>query len=185
MELETAFGIGRILDPKTARETYDKCSEKLKQPECSAHSTVRRYHMGAVYTMDDPADSLEYHVKARGSDFEIKVFPTWHPDKAMAMRVPADFRTYAERLAEVSDVEVFTFGGMIAVLRKHRDLFATQGYKLSDHGIRESHAEGYTGTKIQVIFNKIYGGISLIEGEILKSKSAILIASGEMNWEKD
>ena len=37
-------------------------------------------------------DSLEYHIQTRESGFEIKMLPTWRPDKAMAVEVPADFR---------------------------------------------------------------------------------------------
>ena len=35
LELKTAFGIDKILSPKTAREIYDECNEKLAQPEYS------------------------------------------------------------------------------------------------------------------------------------------------------
>ena len=31
LELKTAFGIDKILNPHTAREIYDECNEKLKQ----------------------------------------------------------------------------------------------------------------------------------------------------------
>ena len=57
---------------------------------------MRRYHVEVVCTTDDPIDSLEYHIKTRESGFEIKMLPTWRPDKAMAVEVPADFRAYVE-----------------------------------------------------------------------------------------
>ena len=39
LELKTAFGIDKILNPKTAREIYDECNEKLKQTRifCPRH----------------------------------------------------------------------------------------------------------------------------------------------------
>ena len=89
LELKTAFGIDKILSPKTAREIYDECNEKLAQPEYSARGMMRRYHVEAVCTTDDPIDSLEYHIQTRESGFEIKMLPTWRPDKAMAVEVPA------------------------------------------------------------------------------------------------
>ena len=103
LELKTAFGINKILNPQTAREIYDECNEKLSQPEYSARGMMRRYHVEVVCTTDDPIDSLEYHIKTRESGFEIKMLPTWRPDKAMAVEVPADFRSYVEKLAEVSE----------------------------------------------------------------------------------
>ena len=54
LELKTAFGIDKILSPKTAREIYDECNEKLAQPEYSARGMMRRYHVEAVCTTDDP-----------------------------------------------------------------------------------------------------------------------------------
>ena len=184
LELKTAFGIDKILNPKTAREIYDECNEKLKQPEYSARGMMRRYHVETVCTTDDPIDSLEYHIKTRESGFEIKMLPTWRPDKAMAVEVPGDFRAYVEKLAEVSGVTISTFDDMIAALRKRHDFFAAQGCKLSDHGIEEFYAEDYTDAEIKAIFNKVYGGTALTKEEILKFKSAMLIAFGEMDWEK-
>ena len=184
LELKTAFGIDKILNPHTAREIYDECNEKLKQPEYSARGMMRRYHVEVVCTTDDPIDSLEYHIKTRESGFEIKMLPTWRPDKAMAVEVPADFRAYVEKLAEVSDVAISSFDDMVAALRKRHDFFAKQGCKLSDHGIEEFYAEDYTGAEVKAIFNKVYGGTGLTKEEILKFKSAMLVVFGEMDWEK-
>lgn len=146
---------------------------------------MRRYHVEVVCTTDDPIDSLEYHIKTRESGFEIKMLPTWRPDKAMAVEVPADFRSYVEKLAEVSGVTISNFDDMIAALRKRHDFFAEQGCRLSDHGIEEFYAEDYTDAEIKAIFNKVYGGTELTKEEILKFKSAMLVIFGEMDWEKD
>ena len=78
---------------------------------------MRRYHVETVCTTDDPIDSLEYHIKTRESGFEIKMLPTWRPDKAMAVEVPADFRAYVEKLSEVSGVTISSFDDMVVALR--------------------------------------------------------------------
>lgn len=80
---------------------------------------MRRYHVETVCTTDDPIDSLEYHIKTCESGFEIKMLPTWRPDKAMAVEVPADFRAYVEKLAEVSDTNISSIDDMIAALRQN------------------------------------------------------------------
>ena len=102
----------------------------------------------------------------------------------MAVEVPADFRAYVEKLAEVSDTNISSFDDMIAALRKRHDFFAAQGCRLSDHGIEEFYAEDYTDAEIKTIFNKVYGGTELTKEEILKFKSAMLVIFGEMDWEK-
>ena len=47
----------------------------------------------------------------------------------------------------------------------------------------EFYAEEYTDAEIRAIFNKVYGGKELTHEEILKFKSAMLVAFGEMDWE--
>ena len=184
LELKTAFGINKILSPKTAREIFDECNEKLATPEYSARGMMRRYKVEAVCTTDDPVDSLEYHIQTSKSGFETKMLPTWRPDKAMAVECPKNFRAYVEQLAAVSDIAISNFDDMISALRKRQDFFAKQGCKLSDHGIEEFYAEDYTDIEIKAIFNKVYGGTTLSNEEVLKFKSAMMVIFAEMDWEK-
>ena len=183
LELKTAFGIDKILKPSTAREIFDECNEKLAQPGFTARGFMRRYGVECVCTTDDPVDSLEHHKATRDSGFEIKMLPTWRPDKAMAVEVPADFRAYVERLGEVSDLNINTFDDMIDALRRRHKFFEEMGCRLSDHGIEEFYAEDYTDAEVRHIFDKVYGGKELSQEEILKFKSAMLVEFGEMDWE--
>ena len=183
LELKTAFGIDKILKPSTAREIFDECNEKLAQPEYTARGFMRRYGVECVCTTDDPVDTLEHHKATRDSGFEIKMLPTWRPDKAMAVEVPADFRAYVEKLSEVSNITINTFDDMIDALRCRHKFFEEMGCRLSDHGIEEFYAEEYTDAEIRRIFDKVYGGKELSQEEILKFKSAMLVEFGEMDWE--
>lgn len=181
LELKTAFGIDKVLNPKTAREIYEECNEKLKQPEYSARGMMRRYHVETVCTTDDPVDSLEWHKMTRESGFEIKMIPAWRPDKAMAVENAQNFRAYIEKLAEVSGVNICKFQDVIDALQKRHDFFAENGCRLSDHGIEEFYAEDYTDAEIETIFNKVYGGTELTHEEILKFKSAMMVKFAEMD----
>ncbi|MDH6359093.1 glucuronate isomerase [Parabacteroides sp. PF5-9] len=184
LELKTAFGIEKLLSPKTARDIYEECTAKLQTPDYSARNLMRKYRVEVVCTTDDPIDSLEHHIKTRKDGFEIKMLPTWRPDKIMAVENAPNYRSYIEQLSEVSGVTVSGFDDMLLALRKRQDFFAEQGCKLSDHGVEEFYAESYTAHEIKSIFNKVYGGKPLNGEEIAKYKSAILVVLGEMNWEK-
>lgn len=184
LELKTAFGIEKLLSPKTAREIYDACNEKLRSPEFSARNLMRKYKVEVVCTTDDPVDSLEHHIKTKNDGFEIKMLPTWRPDKAMAVEGAKGFRSYIEQLSEISGVTISNFDDMITALRKRQDFFEDLGCKLSDHGIEEFYAEDYTEAEIKAIFNKVYGGKELNSEEIAKFKSAMLVVFAEMDWEK-
>ena len=184
LELKTAFGIDKLLSPATAREIYDECTAKLQTPEYSARNLMRKYKVEVVCTTDDPIDSLEHHIKTKKDGFEIKMLPTWRPDKAMAVESSANFRAYVAQLSEVSGISISTFEDMIVALRKRQDFFAEVGCKLSDHGIEEFYAEDYTDAEIKAIFNKVFGGQELAHSEVLKFKSAMMVLFAEMDWEK-
>ena len=184
LELKTGFGVEKLLSPQTAREIYDECTEKLHTQEYSARNLMRKYNVEVVCTTDDPVDSLEHHIRIQNDGFEIKMLPTWRPDKAMAVENPASFRSYIEILSDVSGVSISTFDDMIHALRKRQNFFEAQGCKLSDHGIEEFYAEDFTEEEIKDIFNTVYGGEELSLWEILKFKSAMLLIFAEMDWEK-
>ena len=184
LELKTAFGIEKVLNPKTAREIYDECTDKLQNdPTYTARGMMRRYNVETVCTTDDPVDTLEWHKKTRESGFEIKMIPAWRPDKAMAVENPQNFRTYIEKLSEVSGVAISKFQDVVDALQNRHDFFAENGCKLSDHGIEEFYAEDYTDIEIEAIFNKVYSGTELTHEEILKFKSAMMVIFAEMDHE--
>ncbi|MBD5321830.1 MAG: glucuronate isomerase [Bacteroides sp.] len=183
LELKTAFGIDKLLNPETAREIYDACNDKLlNDPNMTARGLMRRYNVETVCTTDDPVDTLEYHKAVRDSGFEIKMLPTWRPDKAMAVEDPAEFRAYVEKLSEMSGVTISKFSDMIDALQKRHDFFEEMGCRLSDHGIEEFYAADYTDAEIEAIFDKVYGGKELTGEEIHKFKSAMMIVFGEMDY---
>jgi len=85
LELLRYFDIDILLNKHTAREIFDECSAKLKRPEYSVRNLLRKMNVKVVCTTDDPLDSLEYHQQIKDSGFEIKVLPTFRPDKAMLL----------------------------------------------------------------------------------------------------
>ena len=176
LELKTAFGVEKLLNPSTAREIYDHCTAMLQNPDRSARGLMKHYNVETVCTTDDPIDSLEWHAKVRDdASFGIKMLPTWRPDKAMAVEVPADFKAYIDTLSEVSSMNIKSFADVISALKVRHDFFASMGCRLSDHGIEEFYAEDYTPEQIESIFTKVYGGQQLTADEIKKFKTAMMV----------
>lgn len=184
LELKTAFGVDKLLNPSTAKEIYDICTEKLRTPEYSARGLMKKYNVEAVCTTDDPIDSLEHHISIKKEGFGIKVLPTWRPDKAIAVENPIAYREYVEKLSDASGVTISKYSDMIDALRNRHDYFASVGCKLSDHGTEEFYAEEYTKSEIENIFDKVYGGKVLTKNEIVKFKSAMMHEGAIMDWEK-
>ena len=181
LELKTCFGIDKVLNPKTAKEIYDECNEKLASPEFSARNLMLHYNVEAVCTTDDPVDSLEYHKQIRQSGFKVKVLPTWRPDMAMTVENPAAYRDYIDKLAKVSGVSINCFDDIVKALLVRHKYFEEQGCRLSDHGMEEFYADDFTAKELDEIFSKVYGGTALNDAEIRKFKSAMMLEFGKMD----
>lgn len=181
LELRTAFGIQKLLNPSTAREIYEECNEKLRQPEFSARGLMRRYRVEVVCTTDDPADSLEYHKQTAQSGFEIKVLPTWRPDKAMAIENPKAYRAYIEQLSQAAGCEIHSYADLLDALQKRHDYFASLGCRLSDHGLTEFYADEFTENEVDSIFRKVMDGQQPTEKELGQFRSALLLEFGRQD----
>ena len=184
LELKTAFGIDKLLNSDTAAEIYKECNDKLATPEFSARNLMRRYKVEVVCTTDDPIDSLKYHKQLKEEGFEIKVLPTWRPDKAMAVECPETFNKYVKELATASGIKIDSYADFLKAIRNRHDFFQEMGCSLSDHGIPHFYAEEYTDVEIETIFNKVSTGVHLDNIEIDQFKSAILYEGGIMDYEK-
>ena len=180
LELRTAFGIKKLLSPKTAREIYDECNERLKEPEFTARGLMRKYHVECVCTTDDPVDDLYYHQQVRHDGFEIKMIPAWRPDKAMNIEKP-EFGNYVEKLSETAKMDIRTFADMMDALQKRHDFFHENGCRLSDHGIEEFYDEPYTDSQIDVIFEKAMRHQKLSALETRQYKNCFLTRMAEMD----
>jgi len=126
--------------------------------------------------------SINFCLKDDG--FEIKVLPTWRPDKAMAVENPTTYNKYVDQLASVADVKILSYTDLLTALKKRHDFFANMGCRLSDHGVETLYAEDYTRSEIDSVFKKVRGGDSLDKTEILKFKSAMMYDFGIMDHEK-
>lgn len=174
LELRTAFGINKLLNTSTAREIFEECNEKLKEPGFSARGLMQHYNVEVVCTTDDPADTLEYHKQTRESGFQVKVLPTWRPDKAMAIDNPENYKAYIEKLGETAARNISTYDELLDVLQERHDFFASMGCRLSDHGINEFYADDFTETEIKQIFRKVLEGKQPTVDEVNKFRSALL-----------
>lgn len=185
LELKTGFGIEQLLTPDTARTIYDTCNEKLHTPEYSARGLMRKYRVETVCTTDDPIDSLQHHQKIAQDGFEIKVLPTWRPDKATAIENETAYNEYLQKLEVATDQEIGSYQQLVDALRKRHDFFAQNGCKLSDHGLESFPSADYTLQEIEAIFRKVRIKKEKASAEeVAKFKSALLTDLAIMDWEK-
>ena len=104
---------------------------------------------------------------------------------AMAVEKPEVFRSWVDRLEQVSDTAIVDYGNFLEAIGKRHDFFHATGCRLSDHGIEAPYAEEFVMPEIQRIFEKIHNGGKLRESEIMRFKSAMLLELGRINAEKN
>ena len=185
LELSRIFGIDKVLNPSTAREIYDECTAKLQTPEFRAQAIMERMNVEVVCTTDDPIDDLKYHTQIRQSSLKTKVLPAWRPDKAMAIENVDTYNEYLTKLEAAADMSILNFKNLIDALQKRHDFFASQGCRLSDHGILTFYAEPYTDAEIEAIFLKARMKKELTVEEIDKFRSAMLYEFAVMDAKSD
>lgn len=184
LELQRYFGIHEILNPQSAQGIYTAASAQLVQPEFSTQNMIRKMNVKVICTTDDPIDSLEYHKKIAESNFEVKVFPAFRPDKAMEVSNAAQFVAYIKKLEAATNLSISNFEDYLFALQNRHDFFASMGCSVSDHGLEEIYAEEFTGSEVEAIFTKVYSGKSLNGIEQRKFKSCMLLHFAEWDWEK-
>ena len=184
MELRRPFGISRLLNPSTAKEIYDQTGQMLQTSEFSARNIMRKMNVELVCTTDDPADDLKHHIKTKQDGFEIKVLPTWRPDKAMAVENSDAYNDYLGKLEKASGVSITGFDDLISAINKRHDFFHDQGCRLSDHGLETFYAEDFKDGEIKKIFETVRSGKPVGQEMVSKFKSAMLVYFGIMDYDK-
>ena len=184
LELCTAFGITETLNPESAKRIYDACNAKLAEEGMTARGLMRHYNVKVVCTTDDPIDSLEYHRQIKESGFEIKVLPTWRPDKAMAVNNSDTYRTYITQLSEVAGISIQTYHDLIDALKIRHDYFASAGCKVADHGVSAFPWAACSEDEASSLFSKVISGNELQPEEVTKLQTAILLELCRMNHAK-
>jgi glucuronate isomerase len=184
LELQRYFDIHEILSPKTAKRIYDECKEKLASPEYKVRNLIKNRNVEVVCTTDDPLDSLSHHKKIKQDGYEIKVLPTFRPDKAMEAENLEALNAFIRKLEGLSNTEIKDFDNYLEALKKRHDHFAANGCCLSDHGLEHLYSANYTEKEISEIFIKIRTGKQITHDELVKFKSAMLYHFSVWDHEK-
>ncbi len=158
LELKRYFGTDELLDEKTARAVWKQSNELLASDDLRVHGILAKFQVRALCTTDDPANDLKAHAQIAASGLPTRVYPTFRPDRALGVSLPAKFNPWVEKLSEVSNTHIGKFTDFLDALRKrHRDFHAA-GCRLSDHGLTHCYAEHSTESSACAIFARARSG---------------------------
>ncbi|WP_353722387.1 glucuronate isomerase [Dyadobacter sp. 676] len=185
LELLRYFDIDILLNKDTAREIYEECSARLRQPDYSVKSLLNRMNVKVICTTDDPTDALNYHSAISESGFDIRVLPTFRPDKAMLLiDSPDEFRQYLSKLAQSAGTgEITSYDALLAALQNRHDFFASMGGRLSDHGLEHIYAE-FDEVAAREAFAVALRGEKPSASQALAFKSVLLYEMAKMDHAK-
>jgi len=170
LELQRYFGISTPLTAATAREIWDKTSEMLRGEGFDAVSLLDKANVKILCTTDDPADSLEWHLKLKeDKEVPFRTLPSFRPDRFLHIDQGAWSTAVAQlgaRYGAITD-----WDSLCAALTKSLDFFCEVGCRVTDHGfIRFRYGVGDPA----VVVEKAMKGEALTESEIATYQGALL-----------
>ena len=183
LELLRYFGIDDLLDESTADSVWQRANEELS--DMGVHDLLVRSRVAVVCTTDDPTDTLEHHQRIRGEGkLATRVYPTFRPDKALAVDQPAAFNAWIDKLSAASGIDCGTLGTFLDALKQRHDFFHEMGGRLSDHGLNAVDAEDCSEREAARIFGAARAGGQVTPAEAAAFRSFMMIFFGRLDAEK-
>lgn len=186
LELQRFFGIYDVLNEKTAPAIWEKVNALLKSKDFSARNLIINSKVEALCTTDDPADTLEYHIKLKeDKDFKVKVLPALRPDKALNVS-KEDFPQYIKKLAETCGKAIGDYDTLLEALDSRARFFHSVGCRVSDHALDYVPHKEASKEEVSQIFSKALNGetITREEEESYKTYTLKFLGSiySELGW---
>jgi glucuronate isomerase len=179
LELRRYFGITELLDEKSAPRIWAQANEQLQ--ELTVHRILDKFRVSVICTTDDPTDDLSPHQTIRKSGLHTRVYPAFRPDKLFAIDQPESFRSWIERLEQVSATNAPNLTSLLHCLLDRHRFFGSMGAKLSDHGIPFAYSEPCNQDEAAGIFTRARSGAAPTANETLKFHSFLLQFFGELD----
>ncbi|MBQ8943182.1 MAG: glucuronate isomerase [Clostridia bacterium] len=174
LELQRYFDIYEPLSAKTCDDIWEKANTKIKAGGFTPRELIKNSNVTCLCTTDDPADTLEYHIKlAEDKTFGVKVIPAFRPDKALGIELPG-WRNWLFDMEKTAGVRITSYTALTEVLTDRIDYFASLGCRASDHAFGEFPYQRASKAEIELIFSKAASGEKLSESEIEKYKTELL-----------
>lgn len=186
LELKRYFGIDELLNADSAARIWKKANAQLAKPEFTTQGILKRFKVRALCTTDDPTDDLAPHRRLAGSATatQLRVFPAFRPDKALAIDQAAVFKPWLQRLGEAANVEVRNLNDFLEALRRRHDYFHAQGCRLSDHGLNHCFADFCGEREAAALFAKARRGQAVPPAEQGRFAAFMMLFFGHLDAQK-
>lgn len=185
LELKMYFGIEELLNEESCERIWERCNELLQQDEYSVQGLIKRSNVKVICTTDDPTDDLSFHEQIKQlADFPVKVLPTFRPDKGLEINKDT-FIPFVEKLGEITNKNLSTFGEYVQALEERVDYFHEKGGRISDHGLSEIPFASADPAELDRIFQAGCNGEKVSDRDEHIFKTALLVFLAKCYKERD
>ncbi len=182
LELLRYFGIETLLSESTADEVWERANERLATPGFSVRGLLKKSNVAIVCTTDDPTDTLEFHRRIReDGTLATKVYPTFRPDKALAVNQSAVFGPWLEKLRGITGSDCGTFDDFLDALESRHAFFHENGGRLSDHGLSHCFTNPCSPGEAAAIYGKARAGKDVTDSEQQAFAAFLMIFFGRLD----
>ena len=180
LELKAYFGINELLDETTAESIWKRANAQLA--DLPVHEILRKSRVAVSCTTDDPADSLAAHRQIRDDgNLATRVYPTFRPDKALAVDQPDVFNPWLDKLSKASEIDCNKLSNFLAALKQRHGFFHVNGGRLSDHGLNTCEVEDCTEADAQRAFDGARARRRVTPAEAAKFRSYLMLFFGHLD----
>ena len=183
LELQRYFGITDLLSKKTGPQIFEQTNTALLMQDFSVKGLLKKMKVEVVCTTDHPTDSLEFHEKEKKSKSDLKMLPTFRPDKFVVIDNP-EFLFFLEKLEGIIGSDISTFDELMSALENRIEYFHSLGCQLADHGLSQLFAVNFQGKDLDKILQKRKNGKKIKRKEVAVFQMVMLHELGKIYHHK-
>jgi glucuronate isomerase len=184
LELKRYFDIDVALNESTAKAVWERANSALATSDFGTKGILRKFRVRVVCTTDDPCDDLAFHRQVNAADSDLRIYPTFRPDRALQVDQPERFATWVRRLGQASNSQVTTLTALLEALKQRHDAFHAIGGRLSDHGLPYCSATPCLESLAASIFGRALNGVAASKEEHEQFASFMMLFFGHLDAEK-
>lgn len=182
LELKRFFGFDGLLNESTAKAVWERANAVLG--DLNTSKILRKFGVRAACSTDDPCDDLSSHQRVNSTTADLRIYPTFRPDRALQVDQPERFVPWVRALEQAADAHITALTGFLDALKKRHDTFHQIGARLSDHGLPHCYATPCTEPQAALTFSNSLVGKEASKEEHEQFAAFMMLFFGRLDAEK-
>jgi glucuronate isomerase len=184
LELKRYFAVDGLLNEQSAKAIWERANSLLATNDLTTRGILKQFRVRVACTTDDPCDDLAHHNAVNSLAQDLRIYPTFRPDKALQVDAPEKFNAWVKRLEDASNVNVVSLPAFLDALKRRHDYFHEQGGRLSDHGLAHCFASPCGEREAAAILDKARSGKPASADECEQFAAFLMLFFGRLDAEK-